>query len=133
MTVTRQFHVVLGGRESRTRKIRNGVPQASAIALTLSNVYISDTCIPKSQSYELDYADDCVLAYKSKCWNEIESVLSQDTTSLNQYFDMWYLKMNTTKTVSSAFHLNNHQSAKTLNIKVNGNTLPEDRNPNTSV
>ena len=63
MTSTRRFHVVLGGRESRTRKIRNGVPQSSVIAPTLFNVYISD--MPKSQSYKLGYADDWVLAHKS--------------------------------------------------------------------
>ena len=37
--------------------------------------------------------------------------------------------INTTKSVSSAFHLNNHQSVKTLNIRVDGNTLPAERNP----
>ena len=42
MTNTRQFHVVLGGRESRTRNVRNGVLQNSVIAPTLFNVYISD-------------------------------------------------------------------------------------------
>ena len=117
MTGTRQFHVVLGGRESRIRKIRNGVPQGSVFAPTHFSVYIND--MPKSQSYKLGYADDWVLTHKSKCWNESESVLSQDTTSLKQYFDMWYLKMNTTKSVLSAFF--------TLIVKMTTSLAPEIR------
>ena len=127
MTGTRQFHVVIGGEASRTRKIKNGVPHGSVIAPCLFNVYISD--MPDTESLKLGYADDWVLAHQSKSWNEIERVLSRDTTVLKSYFDQWYLKMNTTKTESSVFNLDNHQANKSLNITVEGAILPFDRNP----
>ncbi|GFR93641.1 hypothetical protein ElyMa_000898300 [Elysia marginata] len=37
--------------------------------------------------------------------------------------------MNTTKSVSRAFHLNNHKASKTSNIKVKNRILPSDPNP----
>ena len=64
MTGPRQFHVVIGGENSRVRKIKNGVPQGSVIAPTLFNVYISD--MPTTESLKLGYADDWVLAHQSK-------------------------------------------------------------------
>ena len=80
--------------------------------------------MPNSQSFRLGYADGWVLAHQSKDWAEIENILSRDTTTLKQYFDRWYLKRITTKSVSSVFHLNNHQSTKSLNISVDGKNPP---------
>ena len=37
--------------------------------------------------------------------------------------------MNATKSVSTTFHLNNHEATRTLNIKAGEVTLPTDRNP----
>ena len=127
MTGTRQFHVVLGGQKSKTRKIRNGVPQGSVIAPTLFNIYISD--MPDTKSFKLGYADDWALTHQSTKWPEIEQTLSADTSRLKEYFDRWYLKMNTTKSVTSTFHLNNHESNKSLKVNVNGSILPAEKNP----
>ncbi|GFS21512.1 hypothetical protein ElyMa_003340500 [Elysia marginata] len=46
-----------------------------------------------------------------------------------EYFDTWYLKINTPKSVSTAFHLNNHEASKSLNIKVKNNILQSDLRP----
>ena len=127
MTGTRQFHVVLGGQKSKSRKIKNGVPQGSVIAPSLFNIYISD--MPDTKSNKLGYADDWALTYQSTKWAEIEETLSADTTTLKEYFDVWYLKMNTTKSVTTAFHLNNHDANRTLKINVHGSTLPSEMNP----
>ncbi|GFR97158.1 RNA-directed DNA polymerase from mobile element jockey [Elysia marginata] len=88
MTETRQFHVILGGEKSKTRKIRNGVPQGSVIEQTLFNIYISD--MPETNSLLPGYADDWVLTHQSKEWTEIEDTLSKDTTAQKAYFDIWY-------------------------------------------
>ena len=114
---------------SKTRKIKNGVPQGSVLAPTLFNVcvYISD--MPNTHSVKLGYADDWALAHQSKDWNEIEETLSQDTTAMKKFFDHWYLKMNTTKTVSTVFHLDNKQANRTLKIQVEEKILPHDKNP----
>ena len=78
---------------------------------------------------KLGYADDWVLAYQSNDFKELEDTLSEDAQKLKVYFDRWYLKMNTTKSVSAVFHLDNHKAQKKLKIKINGNILPADTNP----
>ena len=85
--------------------------------------------MPETTSLKLGYADDWVLAHQSKEWETLERVLTEDTTALKEYFDKWYLKMNTTKTVSSAFHLDNHQANRTLTVKAGDTALPSDKNP----
>ena len=85
--------------------------------------------MPKTQSLKLGYADDWVLAHQSRDWKELETVLSKDTTALKTFFDRWYLRMNTTKTVSTTFHLNNHEAEKTLKIQAGNASLPTDKNP----
>ena len=127
MTGPRKFHVILGGSTSKTKRIKNGVPQGSVLAPSLFNVYISD--MPATTSIKLGYADDWALSHQSRSWNELETTLSKDTTAMKQYFDRWYLKMNTTKTVSTAFHLNNREAQRKLEIQIDGATLPTDQNP----
>ncbi|GFR67271.1 RNA-directed DNA polymerase from mobile element jockey [Elysia marginata] len=94
--------------KSKTRKIRNGGPQGSVISPTLFNIYTSG--MPETNSLQLGYSDDYVLIHQSKEWAEIEDTLSKDITALKEYFDTWNLKMNTTKSVATAFYLNNHEA-----------------------
>ena len=127
MTGPRKFHVVLGGTTSKVKRIKNGVPQGSVLAPALFNVYISD--MPDTRSMKLGYADDWALTHQSRSWDEIESTLSKDVSAMKKFFDTWYLKMNTTKTVTTAFHLNNRESKRALKIEIDGETLPTDENP----
>ena len=127
MTGTRTFQVVLGNDYSKTKKIQNGVPQGSVLAPTLFNLYISD--IPNTQSLKFAYADDLALAYQSNDKNELETTLSNDTQNIHNFFSQWYLKMNTTKTVTTLFHLNNHRANDTMHIRVNNETLPNEKHP----
>ena len=41
---------------------------------------------------KLRYAHDWALSYKSKDWEELENVMSMDTTELKHYFEQWYIK-----------------------------------------
>jgi len=50
-----------GGQENRARRLKNGVPQGSILAVCLFNIYISD--IPTTLSTKLAYADDLALAF----------------------------------------------------------------------
>ena len=127
MLGVRQFHVVLRASRSKTRKIKNGVPQGSVLAPTLFNVYLSD--MPRTESHKLGYADDWALTHQSKDWKDLEDVLSRHTVTLKNYFERWYLRMNTTKTVSSGFHLDNRQANRKLEVKIDDITLPPDATP----
>jgi hypothetical protein len=48
---------------------------------------------------------------------DCEKVMTKDLTTLNTYFQRWRLKPNPNKTEVCAFHLNNKQASKTLDIR----------------
>ena len=54
----------------------------------------------------------------------MEDTLSQDMTTLSAYSQTWRLKLSNTKMVTAAFHLNNREVKRELNIYNNGNLLP---------
>ena len=114
MTGKRTFHVCVAGDKSKTKKIKNGVPQGSVLAPMLFNIYISD--MPVTNSIKFGYADDLAAAIQSRTFNELEMALSQDIESLHSYFNTWYLRMNQTKTYSMVFHLDNHNANRTLQV-----------------
>lgn len=85
--------------------------------------------MPETTSTRLGYADDWALDHQFKDWAELENVLSQDIAALKAFFDRWYLKMNISKLMSTAFHLDNKQAQRTLRVMVNDKILPPDRSP----
>ena len=127
MTGTRKFLVGSGGSESKMYKIRNGVPQGSALAASLFNIYIGD--LPETTSQKLGYADDWALASQSSSFDTIERTLSDDITQLKRYFDKWYLRMNSSKTTTTAFHLNNHTANLTMEVSADNVLLPPQAEP----
>ena len=110
------------GRNSRLRRLRNGVPQGSVLAPLLFNIYIHD--LPSMVSKKYAYADDLAILHSDGDWRSLERTLSQDMQTLTNYFQIWRLKLSTTKTMSAAFHLNNREARRRLDVTVNGESLP---------
>ena len=127
MTGTRHFHICLGEQVSRTRTIKNGVPQGSVLAPTLFNIYLCD--IPDTASQKFGYADDWAITSQSGSIKDLERTLTEDAASLHNYFEKWYLKMNTTKSVTTLFHLDNNSANQSLDVQIYGNPLPPDKHP----
>ena len=75
-----------------------------------------------SQKYA--YVDDFAMLYAYRDWKAVEDTLSQDMTTLSAYLQAWKLKLSNTKTVTAAFHLNNKEAKRELNVYNNGNLLP---------
>jgi len=44
--------------------------------------------------------------------------------TVSEYFQTWKLKLNTTKSVSAVFHLNNKEAKRELKVKYNNDTQP---------
>ena len=102
----RSFTLTTGdSKQSRPRRLKNGVPQRLVLAPLLFNIYTYD--LPSMISRKFAYADDLALLHSSGNWKDLEGTLSQDMSTLTAYLQTWRLKLIHTKTVTAAFHLNN--------------------------
>ena len=115
------------GQISRPRILKNGLRQGSTLSQILFNIYISD--IPTTVSHKYGYADDTALFYSHKCWPKVEETLSRDMEDLADFLQTWRLKLNSSKTTSTPFHLNNHEVPRQLNICVHRTTVPHNPHP----
>ena len=119
----RSFTLTTGdSKQSRLRRLKNGVPQGSVLAPLLFNIYVYD--LPSTVSRRYAYVDDLALLYSSDDWKDLEGVLSQDMTTISTYLQTWRLQLSHTKTVTTAFHLNNREAKRELNVYSNGKRLP---------
>ena len=119
----RNFTLTTGdSKQSRLRRLKNGVPQRSVLAPLLFNIYTYD--LPSMISRKLAYADDLALLHSSENWKDLEGTLSQDMFTLSAYLQTWRLKLSHTKTVTAAFHLNNRETKRELKVCNNGRLLP---------
>ena len=109
-------------KQSRLRRLKNGVPQGSVLAPLLFNIYTYD--LPSMISRKFAYADDLALLHSSGNWKDLEETLSQDMSTLSAYLQTWRLKLSHTKTVTAAFHLNNREAKRELKVYNNGRHLP---------
>ena len=70
-------------KQSRLRRLENGVPQGSVLAPLLFNIYTYD--LPSMISRMFAYADDLALLHSSGNWKDLEGTLSQDTSTHFQH------------------------------------------------
>ena len=109
-------------KQSRLSRLRNGLTQELALAPLLFNIYTYNLLFITPQKYV--NADVLALLYASRDWKAVEDTLSQDMTTLSAYLQTWRIKLNNTKTITVAFHLNNRDAKHQLNVYNNGNLLP---------
>ena len=95
MVSNRSFTLTTGnGQRSRLRRLKNGVPQGSALAL-LFNIYTSD--LPATISRKYAYADDLAIMHADGDWLAVEEgALSKDMATLGEYLQTWKLNLSTT-------------------------------------
>jgi hypothetical protein len=114
----RRFYVSLAGKNSRWRNIRNGLPQGSVLAPTLSNIYTNDQPIAKDNNIKhYVYVDDLAIAVQEDSFEAVEAKLSTTLDRIGNYYRSNYLKPNPSKTSVCAFHLRNKQANRKLIVK----------------
>ena len=108
-------------KQSRLRRLKNGVPQGLVLAPLLFNIYTYD--FPFVISRKFAYADDLALLHSSRNWKDLKGTLSQDMSTLLANLQTWKLKLSHTKTVTAAFHLNNREAKRELKVYNDGRLL----------
>ena len=126
----RSFTLTTGdSKQSRLRRLKNGVPQGSVLAPLLFSIYTYDLLSMISRKFA--YADDLALLHSSGNWKDLEGTLNQDMSTLSikicshvhTYLQTWRLKLSHTQTVTAAFHLNSKEAKRELKIYNNGRLL----------
>ena len=119
----RSFTLTTGdNKQSRLHRLKNSDPQGSVLAPFLFNIYTYDLLSMISRKFA--YADDLALLHSSGNWKDLEGTLSKDMSTLSAYLQTWSLKLSHTKTVTTAFHLNNREAKRELKVYNNGRLLP---------
>ena len=70
-------------KQSRLRRLKNGIPPVLVLAPLLFNIYTYD--LPSMISRKFAYADDLALLHSSGNWKDLEETLSQDMSTLSAY------------------------------------------------
>ena len=120
-----RFHVHIGKSESHCPTLLNGVPQGSVIVSTLISMYTYD--IPTTVPRNYIYAGGISTMARGKCFTVFELTLSDNLDKSRNYFYNWRLKLNTTKTFCSAFHLTNRLADYEWNITTMVHSIPFDK------
>ncbi|KAG7478908.1 hypothetical protein JOB18_012357 [Solea senegalensis] len=128
MLQNRSFYVTTSsGERSRNRQLRNGLPQGSVLAPILFNIYIADN--PATLGNKYLYADDSAIAAQAKTYEEIQTILEADISTLCRYFRLWHLKVSESKTVYFIYHLSTRLAKKELEVRMEGKKLSFDPVP----
>ena len=125
MELVRNWSFILttgDSKQSRLRRLKNGVPQGSVLAPLLFNIYTYD--LPSMISRKFAYADNLALLNSFGNWKDLEGTLSQDMSTHSAYLQTWRLKLSHTKTVTTAFHLNNREAKREVNVYNNDRLFP---------
>ncbi|KAJ8353631.1 hypothetical protein SKAU_G00211980 [Synaphobranchus kaupii] len=116
-----------GGQRSRLRRLKNGVPQGSVLSPMLFNIYIYD--LPDTTSSKYGYADDLAIMLRRPTWKAMEDGLNRDMGILADYLRKWRLQLSVGKTVSAAYHLNNREAKRELDVFVDNKRLESQQAP----
>jgi hypothetical protein len=122
MLSNRQFVIHLNNdTKSKKRTLNNGLPQGSVLTPLLFNLYISD--LLKTASKQFIYADDICIANQDKLLDNCAYTFSSDLQTLDKFLIQWRLTPSSSKTETSAFHLNNKMADYNLEITYRGTRL----------
>ena len=73
-------------KQSRLRRLKNGVPQGSVLAPLSFNIYTYD--LPSMISRKFVYANDLILLHSFGNWKDLGGTLSQDMSTLSAYLQL---------------------------------------------
>ena len=87
----------------------------------LINILISD--LPESKYRKNGYADDLTILLRRPSWKEMEESPNKDMIILVDYLRKWRLQLSIGKPVSAAYHLNNREAKREMDVFVDNKRL----------
>lgn len=125
MLTNRLFRAFIGEKRSSVRTLNSGLAQGGVSSPLLFTLYLSDLSQTKSRKFL--FADDLALAVQYEYGIESEKVavktLNSDLKKLANYYDLWRLRANPSKTEVSTFHLANIKAWGKIKVKLCGKNI----------
>ena len=112
MLENRMFYVEMGGKRSRWRRLKNGLPQGSVLAPLLFNIYQPGS----DDTRRFLYADDLGAAAQDTDFSVVEKRLTNFLDQLTPYYEENHFRANPSKTQVCAFHLRNREANRQLQV-----------------
>lgn len=123
----RKQRIKVGEFLSDDAEIQFGVPQGSILGPTLFLVYINDLCnLDLENGKVVTYADDTVLLFTAKSWNEAELTTNKGLNTVSWWLRQNLLSINVAKTKYVTFTITNStQPKQPLQLKMHAATCTE--------
>jgi hypothetical protein len=112
----RKQQIKIGNVVSKWDGIKKGVPQGSILGPLLFNVFINDIFSFVNKSNLYNYADDNTLSFHSPNYNELISVLEEESKSLIDWFSFNCMQANPDKFQAIAVGRKTHDKKPEFNI-----------------
>lgn len=101
--------------------VRIGIPQGTVLGPLLFIAYINSlTSITIENGLVISYADDTVIVFRAKTWNEVRNFAEMGISKIKNWLDSFKLTLNVDKTNYIAFSLTAANRPPFNNILVNG-------------
>ena len=85
---------ICSGKLSALRRLKNGVPQESVLALLLIDIYTYN--LPVTIVKKFAYSDDLAILLSTSNWQALKETLTQDMAALFSDLHKWKLKLSIT-------------------------------------
>ena len=117
------------GCKSKTRVVKQGVPQGGVLSPLLFNLYLSKMPDPPPDIRLISYADDCQALSQHNNIDLICDRLNPYLNTLSSWFKDRKLEISAEKSTATLFTTWSNEVSKTLNIKMDDTTVPTVKNP----
>ena len=125
----RQTYVVFRNSKSTFRKVKQGVPQGGVLSPVLFNLYMSSMPSPPGSVKLVTYADDSNILNSGPIIDKAVQEINIYLSTLDEWFKGRNLFISPSKSSATLFTTASAEVNETLDIKINGETVPTVKKP----
>ena len=125
----RQTYVLFRNARSPHRKVKQGVPQGGVLSPVLFNLYMSTMPSPPGKIKLVSYADDSNILNSGPIIETVVEELNTYLSTLDSWFKGRNLFISPSKSSATLFTTSSNEVGKTLDVKINDETVPTVQKP----